>query len=146
MNLPVPLPAWLPWWVPLVVLIPALLYTLLFLLMPFSVFGLKGRLDVIEARLDEIQTEIRTLTLRLPERDGDSEYAVAEEARVQARPTIPPAAGRVRMIEEPDVEEPPPMPPRRDMRLGGRSTSAPEEPRRRSPREEPRLDWPRDSG
>jgi hypothetical protein len=61
------LPDWLPWWVPIAVLVPALLYLLVFLLMPFSVFGLKGRLEAIELRLDEIQGEIRTLVLRLPE-------------------------------------------------------------------------------
>ena len=54
----------MPWWVPIVVLVPAILYALAFLLMPFSVFGLKGRLDTIEARLDEIQGEIRSLVLR----------------------------------------------------------------------------------
>jgi len=85
MTLPFPLPDWLPWWVPLVVLVPALLYLLLFLVMPFSVFGLKGRLDLIDARLDEIQGEIRALALRLPEA-GDAP---------SLRPPIPPAAERV---------------------------------------------------
>jgi hypothetical protein len=61
----------MPWWVGLVVLAPALLFGLAFLFMPFSVFGLKGRLESVEARLDEIQGEIRSLALRLPERPGD---------------------------------------------------------------------------
>ena len=38
-----------------------------FLMMPFSVFGLKSRLDAIEAQLDDVQQEIRSLALRLPE-------------------------------------------------------------------------------
>ena len=60
------LPDWLPWWVPLVLLLPTLLWALSFLFMPFSVFGVKSRLDLIEARLDEIQNEIRHVALRLP--------------------------------------------------------------------------------
>ena len=55
MTLPFTLPDWLPWWVPIVLLVPALLYVLAFLFMPFSVIGVKSRLEVIEARLDEIQ-------------------------------------------------------------------------------------------
>ncbi len=35
--------------------------------MPFSVIGVKGRLEGVEARLDEIQGEIRSLALRLPD-------------------------------------------------------------------------------
>ncbi len=102
MTLPFTLPAWLPWWVPLVLLVPALLYAMLLLAMPFNVFGVKGRLDVLEARLDEIQGEIRSLTLRLPEplRGGadfdDTGYAqpMAERDRMRqraaSRPPIPP--------------------------------------------------------
>ncbi len=64
---PVTLPEWMPWWMAAAILVPAVLFLLAFVLMPFNVFGLKGRLDVIEARLDEIQGEIRALALRLPE-------------------------------------------------------------------------------
>jgi hypothetical protein len=105
MSLPFTLPPWLPWWVPILVLVPALLYALLFLLMPFSVIGVKGRLDVIEARLDEVQGEIRTLSLRLgepvrgayrPDEDAydnsplPSRGAAAPPA--YSRPPVPPAA------------------------------------------------------
>lgn len=69
MTLPFALPDWLPWWVPLAVLILVLLYLAAFLVMPFSVFGVKGRLDQIDARLDDIQDEIRSLGLRLPDPD-----------------------------------------------------------------------------
>src|SRR3954471_9377829 len=76
MTLPISLPDWLPSWVPIAVLVPALLYLLVFLLMPFSVIGVKGRLEAIEERLDEIQGEIRTLGLRMPEsREGGSSWA-----------------------------------------------------------------------
>jgi hypothetical protein len=141
MTLPFTLPDWLPWWVPIVLLVPALLYALAFLFMPFSVIGVKGRLDVIEARLDEIQGEIRHLALRLPETVHATDYgeiyapAPAERraaAPVITRPPIPPASHELedddprnaRMARrDPDRDQP------RDRPSGGRS--------------EPRLDWPR---
>src|SRR3954452_1650215 len=55
----------LPDWTGLLALLFLLLAGLAYLLMPFSVFGLKGRLDSIEAQLDEIQSEIRSLSLHL---------------------------------------------------------------------------------
>jgi len=121
------LPNWLPWWVPLVLLVPALLYALAFLFMPFSVMGLKGRLDMLEARLDEIQHEIRTLALRLPEAPAHVDYGEVYQpgppeapVRVISRPPIPPAA------YEPDDSDPErPQPPARPARR------------------EPRLNWPR---
>ena len=85
MNMPFVLPDWVPWWVPLVLIVPTLLYALAFLFMPFSVLGVKTRLDVMEMRLDEIQQEIRHLALRLPagrqELDFEDVYA----------PTLPPS-------------------------------------------------------
>lgn len=57
----------LPEWSGLLVLLVAALVGLAYLLMPFSVFGLKGRLETLEAQIDELQAEIRTLALRLPE-------------------------------------------------------------------------------
>jgi hypothetical protein len=57
----------LPEWSGLVVLLLGLLFVAAFLVMPFSVFGLKSRLDAIEAQLDDVQQEIRSLALRLPE-------------------------------------------------------------------------------
>ncbi len=77
MTSPLPLPDWFPWWAQLALLIAALLFGLMFLLMPFAVFGVKGRLDLMEARLDEIQGEIRSLALRLPEPGPGDALAVA---------------------------------------------------------------------
>ncbi len=77
MTTPLPLPDWFPWWAQLVILITALLFGLMFLLMPFAVFGVKGRLELLEARLDEIQGEIRSLALRLPEPGPDDAPAMA---------------------------------------------------------------------
>jgi hypothetical protein len=100
MNTLVAFPDWVPWWVPMVLLVPALLYALAFLFMPFSVLGVKTRLEVIEGRLDEIQQEIRHLALRLPigprEVDFEDVYAPIQQASrrqpaVSDRPPIPPA-------------------------------------------------------
>ncbi len=104
MTLPFALPPWLPWWIPVLLLLAGLLYLLAFLIMPFSVIGLKGRLDAIEMRLDEIQGEIRSLVLRLPEplrrtaEAEDDELMMSyikppqlDDERPSARPPIPPA-------------------------------------------------------
>jgi hypothetical protein len=135
MILPFTVPDWLPWWVPIVLLVPALLYALAFLFMPFSVIGVKSRLEVIEARLDEIQNEIRHLSLRLPAaaRAADFDEIYAPEAAVQprrapaemTRPPIPPASHE---LHDYDSREP--------------SRTARRDPDR-SGRAEPRLDWPR---
>jgi hypothetical protein len=94
------LPDWLPWWVPLALLVPALLWALSFLFMPFSVFGVKSRLEAIEQRLDEIQNEIRHVALRLPTGGGsgpdyDDVYPPRMQEprtdRIMSRPPIPPA-------------------------------------------------------
>jgi hypothetical protein len=126
MTLPFALPDWLPWWVPVVVLIPVLLYFAVFLMVPFSVFGLKGRLDLIDARLDEIQGEIRTLSLRLP-----------ESARHGEAPPVPPATApphRPRRAHDEDES----LEDVEDIReTPGRRSRGPRD------RSEPRLDWPR---
>ncbi len=124
MTSPLPLPEWVPPWAQLAILIAVLLFGLMFLLMPFAVFGVKGRLDLLEARLDEIQGEIRSLALRLPEPDldaataasgrthlgdrsggGRSGYAGSDDYDDYAsqRPPIPPA---------PQDRRPPPVPSR----------------------------------
>ena len=93
MTSPLPLPDWVPWWVHLAVLLALLFIAVMFALMPFSVFGTKSRLEAIEIRLDEIQAEIRSLALRLPEasladEDPPGGYRVREGRRA---PPIPPA-------------------------------------------------------
>lgn len=99
MNMPFALPDWVPWWVPFMLLVPALLYALAFLFMPFSVLGVKTRLEVIEARLDEIQQEIRHVALRLPmgPQAVDFEDVYAPISQVQQR--------------KPTVGDRPPIPP-----------------------------------
>ncbi len=110
----------LPDWAGLVALLVLALVALAYLLMPFSVFGVKGRLEAIEAQLDDIQTEIRSLSLRLPE-PGRRRAPPSEDDWVE-----PPRA------EEPPLRGTPPVPPPAAW------------PERGTGRAEPRLDWPRD--
>ena len=115
-------------------MIPALLYALAFLFMPFSVIGLKGRMDVLEARLDEIHHELRCSSCgcrRWVEHvDYDEIYhpettsEAVRRAPVVTRPPIPPAAHELESGHG-DADRPPPPP------------------NTRPARREPRLDWPR---
>ena len=116
------LPGGLPWWVTLAILVPMALYGLLFLAMPFSVFGVKSRLESMEARLDEVQEEIRGLAFRLPEPSSQT-------------PILPPAAIRAAPGMAVVLEQAEPHRPQADAtrKPGGD----------RGQRFEPRLDWPR---
>lgn len=138
MTLPFSLPVWVPWWVPFLVLVPGVLYLLAFLLMPFSVFGTKGRLESLEARLDEVHAEIRRLALRLPEPLDAGAYE-------EDLPSLP-AAHRP---PAPDLHRPPipPAPTGAEDAAGlrlpsGAARRREPDPPPRLPRAEPRLDWP----
>jgi len=152
MTLPFALPDWAPWWVPLVLLLPALLYALAFLFMPFSVIGVKSRLEVIEARLDEIQAEIRHLALRLPAPsrgvDFDEIYtprpAMSRPAEPEiARPPIPPARHELAGAATPEDRAPPPASSRPVRRVESPAARTGREEARNEGRSEPRLSWPR---
>jgi len=104
----IPFPDWVPPWAQLLLLIVGILLGLAFLLMPFSVFGVKSRLEAVEARLDEIQGEIRSLALRLPEPGRRASYD--DEPVLRA---APPQERMVRPPIPPSVWAPEDMPPRR---------------------------------
>ena len=109
----------LPEWTGVAALVALLLVALAYLLMPFSVFGVKGRLDALEAQLDEIRDEIRGLSIRFS--DGPRRPAVEDWVD-------PP---RMRNATEAEPRANPPIPP---------PASWPDPPRGGRP--EPRLDWP----
>jgi hypothetical protein len=166
------LPDWLPWWVPLALLVPALLWALSFLFMPFSVFGVKSRLEVIEGRLEEIQNDLRHMSGRFPAGVGpahDYDEVVFPPRlqepridRISPRPPIPPARhelhgapGQERPMERP-VERMPvdrltePEEPAGEPALEDRPPPSPNarparrnDPISRPARAEPRLDWRR---
>ena len=84
----------MPWWIQLAILMVAILFGFALLMMPFAVFGLKGRLELIEAQLDDVHTELRMLATRLPEathrpaRPAEPELP-AEEVTIRPRPARP---------------------------------------------------------
>jgi hypothetical protein len=136
--MPFPLPDWMPGWLFLVIAVPALLWVLAFLMVPFSVFGVKARLEAMEGELAAIQEELRVMQLRAsgalpaalrpldpPEDVPDfgllkrrSAPAAAEEPR-PSRPPIPEphpprgAAVPSERIVPPHRDPPPPPKPRR---------------------------------
>lgn len=114
----------LPGWTGLLALLLLILVGLAYLLMPFAVFGVKGRLEVIEAQLDELQAEIRSLSLRL------GPDAARRSAALAADDWVEPPGLRRSAAAEPGPRVSPPVPP---------PASWPE---RRGGRAEPRLDWP----
>lgn len=105
MTSPLPLPDWVPWWVHVAILLGLALFALLFMLMPFSVLGVKTRLDTIDARLDEIQAEIRSLSLALADpMPPDPAYAEPARRFTDPRDRDQPAAPRI--VRPPGRTEP----------------------------------------
>lgn len=143
MTLPFTLPDWLPGWALLLVALPVLLWACAFLLMPFSVFGVKARLEALEAQVDQLQDDLRIVTMRLSgglppaSRSSDAYEDVPDFGRLKK--------SHASFIPAPEVvEEPPPPPaPRRapiptPPVVRERLTPAPQPSRPR--RTEPRLD------
>lgn len=113
----------MPAWTGLLALLVLLLVGLAYLLMPFAVFGVKGRLETIEAQLDELQAEIRSLRL------GGAE-APRRQAAFSADDWVEPPSLRRAATAEPSPRATPPVPPPAAV------------PDRRGGRAEPKLDWP----
>jgi hypothetical protein len=138
MNLPFTLPDWLPAWAFLLLAIPVLLFLLAFMLMPFSVFGVKARLETIESQLEAVQDELRNLNLRAR---GVGGRAFTDDG--EAYDPLP-NFGKLKSSQKTYAETPtaPPIPPppltpvveRRDR------PEAPRLPPRPARRTEPRLD------
>ena len=151
MNQMLNIPEWLPSWVQLVILVLILLWALSLLAMPFSVFGLKSRLEAIETRLDDIHAELRQIGARGisggPVADYDDVYParMAEPRsvdRILSRPPVPPARHDLYPMHDPEPlgdpmleDRAPPSPNARPARRA--------EPAARPMRAEPRLDWRR---
>ncbi|MFC0387772.1 hypothetical protein [Muricoccus vinaceus] len=135
----------LPEWSGLVILLLALLFVLAFVMMPFSVFGTKSRLDAIEAQLDEVQQEIRSLALRLPEPGGMRRRPIAAEDAYDDSPLARSEASlrgaqarEAHLREERAPRMTPPIPPPpawpEPGREGGREAGRRAEPRLGPPR------------
>ena len=110
----------LPSWVGFILLLAIVVSALSLLAMPYSVFGVKSRLEAIEAEIADLRSEIRTLIRQPP---------AAMPARATEEEWVaPPTRAAARQVEEPRIAPPVPPPPARAERRG---------------RAEPRLDWPR---
>ncbi|MCI0754158.1 hypothetical protein [Teichococcus vastitatis] len=117
----------MPEWTGLLLLLLGLLCAAAFLLMPFSVFGVKARLEALEVQLDEIQGEIRELAFALQDPVAARRASVSSDGWVE-----PPSFQNTASQDRAPRIVPPVLPP----------ASYPDRPPRPS-RAEPRLDWPR---
>lgn len=81
----------MPAWTGLAALLVVLLFGMAFLVMPFSVFGVKSRLEAMEAQLDEMQAELRGLSARLADAPR---RVVVDELEMPPRPAERPGSGR----------------------------------------------------
>jgi len=111
----------LPAWVALVLLAAIAVSILAFLAMPFAVFGVKSRLEAIEAELADLRADLRALVL-------DAPGSARPRAAVEVDYVAPPARVAPR-APEPEPRMAPPVPPPPAKPRGGRA--------------EPRLDWPK---
>ncbi|OYV34933.1 MAG: hypothetical protein B7Z81_09365 [Acidocella sp. 20-61-6] len=138
-NLPFALPAWMPDWLFLLLALPVLLYALAFLLMPFSVFGVKARLEALESEIDSLHEDLRMMTMRS---SGASSPA---SPRLDAYDELP-SFGRPKPRTQPVYDDPPPPRPTAPrpvappMSAPTRERLAPAPPPPRPFRREPRLD------
>ncbi len=145
MTLPFSLPDWMPGWLFLVLAVPALLWFLAFLMVPFSVFGVKARLEALEGELESLHEDMRVMQLRsagvlpTPVRSMDSYEDVPHFGQLKRGRAAPP-------VEEPPPPSRAPIPnpePRgfaaRDFSASRERPSQPPTPPR-SRRTEPRLD------
>ena len=140
MNQFLSLPDWAPGWLGPVLVILGALFALAFLLMPFTVFSLKSRLEQIELKLEDLHADLRAIVAPNQAGATRSHYASPEPAQPQAdrypvHPPIPPAPARYQADRAP----PPPA------RAPDRVAPAPPSPYRDEPRPraEPKLNWPR---
>jgi hypothetical protein len=115
----------LPSWVGFILLLAIVVSALSLLAMPYSVFGVKSRLESIETELADLRTEIRALVRQPPVAAAPARAPVEED-------WVPPPRPAPRVAEELRLAPPVPPPPAR-----------PERPARPA-RAEPRLDWPKE--
>lgn len=96
-------PQWMPAWAQAVLLVGGMLFILLWMLVPFAVFGVKGRLDNLAIQLDDLQAELRVLALGLNSGQAAQPSGMADALaeRVPA-PTV---------VDAPVWEPAPPAPP-----------------------------------
>ncbi len=151
-NLPFALPDWMPGWMFLLLAVPVVLYLLAFLVMPFSVFGVKSRIELLEAQIEALHDELRMMSMRsagvlpraatsLDSYDDVPNFGHlkrSQRERDYAEPVVKPAAPRS-PAPGPALRPPVPTPvvPVRERLV---PSPAPSSPPRNVRRAEPRLD------
>ncbi|MBV1836170.1 hypothetical protein [Acetobacter estunensis] len=104
------LPDWLPIWALVLLAGLAAVLAIAFLLMPFAVFGVKGRLAEIELQLEDVRADLRVIAMRVgslvPETSATNREAAVAPRREEwvpppsapapADPEFRPAAPRTR--------------------------------------------------
>jgi hypothetical protein len=127
----------LPDWAALALLVLGLTILLAWVLMPFSVFGVKGRIEALEARLEVMHEELRQLSARLAQAPAlrGADFAIPAESPILRADTAPPPEPRI----IPPIPPPPVVPER-----GGRAPAhlRPEPIVPIPSRAEPKLSWP----
>jgi hypothetical protein len=121
----------MPEWTGLLILVIGLLCAAAFLLMPFSVFGVKARLEAIEVQLDEIQAEIRSLAIHLSEPELPVRAPISED---WVEPPGSYGSNARAAADRTPVSYAAPVPPPAEW---------PDQRPARGTRADPRLDWPR---
>ena len=145
MTLPFAVPDWMPGWLFLALAIPVLLWCLAFLMVPFSVFGVKARLEAMENELQELNEQVRVMQLRTtgamattqPARTMETYDDLPNFAQLKRARAEPPP-----VQEEPPALKRPPIPtpaPRggfsaRDAMVPRDHPTVPPRPRRTEPR------------
>jgi hypothetical protein len=135
MNLPF-LPDWMPGWAILALAIPVLLWFLAFLLVPFSVIGLKARLEALEGQVESMHEDVRLMAMRA---SGALPPAARHLDPYEDVPFNTLKRGRTEPVAEPEPSRfaPIPTPTPSGPRANERLTPLPPTMR---PRREPRLD------
>ena len=98
-------PDWMPVWGQLLVLAFGVLFGLAFMMMPFAVFGVKGRLGEISLQLEEIQAELRAQAVR-----GAPAYQEPTLSGMAERSGSTSSGVVVEEVRPPEVEKPPAAP------------------------------------
>ncbi|MFT9019022.1 hypothetical protein [Acetobacter malorum] len=99
-------PDWMPLWAQLLVIAVVIVFGLAFLMMPFAVFGVKGRLAELELQIQEMQAEVRALAMRLAAGQGQGTRPAGDEAL--SRPPVPEGV-QVEEIRPPEPTRPSPI-------------------------------------
>lgn len=144
MIMPAIFPDWVPMWAQLALLLLGLLFAVALLLMPFAVFGLKGRLDLLEAQLDDIHADLRMLAMRLPDVEPQRSVrrSVAERDRTDTEPQAGARSARPQERPQERTQERT-HPLRADNRSQPRDDREPvRDTGHERDRSEPRLRWP----